>query len=192
MSLQPIQPMHRITNRNYWWEYRAELCYMWTLFKAVFGGHLYRPQGKVMFFTGVCHSVYNRPHGYSVTAHPTGTLSCQTFFYRTGKRNAIPNEPLPWPNPGSTTNMSTTKSNLRKQNISHIGSHDVAIVSSLWNSGPRYRKLTLYKDGSLLLQSLLYISTKMPNVESDIVIRLLAKRQKLFKTGNTVFIFTAV
>ena len=32
----------------------------------------------------------------------------------------------------------------------------------------------------------------MPNVQSDIVIRLLAKRQKLFKTGNTVFIFTNV
>ena len=36
-------------------------------------------------FTGVCHSVHNRPHGYSVTAHPchgtvgthpTGMLSC--------------------------------------------------------------------------------------------------------------------
>ena len=31
----------------------------------------YRPQGKVMFSqTSVSHSVRNRPHGYSVTAHP--------------------------------------------------------------------------------------------------------------------------
>ena len=46
----------------------------------------YRPQEKVMFSqTSVCHSIYNRPHDYSVTAHPcygavsmhpTGMLSC--------------------------------------------------------------------------------------------------------------------
>ena len=41
-------------------------------------------------FTGVCHSVHNRLHGYSVTAHPcysavgthpTGMLSCCNWFH---------------------------------------------------------------------------------------------------------------
>ena len=40
-------------------------------------------------FTGVCHSVHNRPYGYSITAHPcygavathpTGMLSCCLEF----------------------------------------------------------------------------------------------------------------
>ena len=40
-------------------------------------------------FTGVCHSVHNRPHGYSITAHPgysvvgthpTGMLSCRMMY----------------------------------------------------------------------------------------------------------------
>ena len=43
-------------------------------------------------FTGVCHSVHNLPHGYSVTAHPcygaagmhhTGMLSCLVVFLGT-------------------------------------------------------------------------------------------------------------
>ena len=42
-------------------------------------------------FIGVCHSVHNRPHGYSVTAnpcynavgtHPTGMISCSKIFPR--------------------------------------------------------------------------------------------------------------
>ena len=33
--------------------------------------YYYRPQGQVMFSqASVSHSVHNRPHGYSVTAHP--------------------------------------------------------------------------------------------------------------------------
>ena len=50
----------------------------WFLFRAsgiclqVMGTSFYRPQGKVMFSeASVSHSVHNRSHGYSVTAHPT-------------------------------------------------------------------------------------------------------------------------
>ena len=52
----------------------------------VSGSIYYRPQGKVMFLQAcVSQSVHNRPHGYSVTAHPcygavvthpSGMLSC--------------------------------------------------------------------------------------------------------------------
>ena len=47
--------------------------------------HFYSTARKDNVFTGVCHSVHNRPHGYSVTVHPiysavgarpTGMLSC--------------------------------------------------------------------------------------------------------------------
>ena len=34
----------------------------------------YRLQAKVKVFTRVCHSVHNRPHAYSVTAHPCWLL----------------------------------------------------------------------------------------------------------------------
>ena len=46
-------------------------------------------------FTGVCHSVHNRPHDYSVTAQPcysavgtrpTGMLSCYLFVYSSSCR----------------------------------------------------------------------------------------------------------
>ena len=46
-------------------------------------------------FTGVCHSVHNQPHGYSVTAHhcysavgthPTGMISCCHICIHFGSR----------------------------------------------------------------------------------------------------------
>ena len=36
------------------------------------------PAREVNVFTGVCHSVYNRPYGYSVTAHGR-----YTFYWNT-------------------------------------------------------------------------------------------------------------
>ena len=48
----------------------------------------YQPQRKEMFLeVSVSHSVHNRPHDYSVTAHnvdthPTGMLSCSLFSYK--------------------------------------------------------------------------------------------------------------
>ena len=56
------------------------------MYSDVSGSTYYRPQGKVMFSQAcISHSVHNRPHGYSVTAHPcygavvthpSGMLSC--------------------------------------------------------------------------------------------------------------------
>ena len=69
--------------------------------------HHYRPQGKVMF-SQVCdsHSVYNPPHGYSVTAHPcygtigthpTGMLSCLLIFVQMWNMAVIsPVGPFNW------------------------------------------------------------------------------------------------
>ena len=149
MSLQPIQTMHLITNRNYWWEYRAELCYMWTLFKAVFGGHLYQPQGKVMFSQA---SVILSSIGLMATRSPLILLErflVKPFF--TGPENGMP----------SPTSLYLDQI-LDQQRICLLQSQilgnekfrildrmTLITVSSLWNSGPRYRKFIFLMEKGL-------------------------------------------
>ena len=59
-------------------------------------------------FTGMCHSVHNRPHGYSVTAHPrygailpigkhpTGMLSCLHVIFSIDPISTGPNKIYQW------------------------------------------------------------------------------------------------
>ena len=76
-------------------KFKGSKCFQWSTFH----NSCYRPQGKVMFSqASVSHSVHNRPHGYSFTAHPcygavdthpTGMLSCLNikFTYRKNRDN---------------------------------------------------------------------------------------------------------
>ena len=88
---------HRLISRQY--KNNTSNMFVWKILAFAPKEIEYVPtarEGNV--FTGVCHSFHNRPHGYSVTAHPcysavgthsNGMLSCWSYLGTQAKEKSL-------------------------------------------------------------------------------------------------------